>query len=161
MGRAKIDRVKLSQMLRDGKSQKDVAKALHVSEAAISKAKKELNINVVKNVALENAHRVVDKNLDAVAQLQKINDKANAIIDELSSSSERADKQLILKACSEIRGQLGLQLEILRSLHDFEAVAQFQSEVLQAIGEVTPDVRNRIIQRLKERRTIRQSLSIA
>ena len=103
----------------------------------------------------------VDNSLDAVSQQKRINERSNEIIDELTTSSERADKQLILKASSEIRGQLGLQLEILRSLHDFEAVAQFQSEVLQAIGEVTPDVRNRIIQRLKERRTIRQSLSIA
>jgi len=161
MPKSKIDVVKLNQMLRAGKSVKQCAEYFGVTPPAISMAKKNLNVATVRSAALENAHKIVSRNLDAVAQLQKINDKANAIIDELSSSSERADKQLILKACSEIRGQLGLQLEILRSLHDFEAVAQFQSEVLQAIGEVTPDVRNRIIQRLKERRTIRQSLSIA
>jgi len=116
---------------------------------------------VVKNVALESAHKVVDNSLDAIGQLRKINDRSNAIIDELSSSSERADKQLILKACAEIRGQLALELEILRSLHDIQAVAEFQREVLGAIGEVAPDVRNRIIQRLKEGRALRQSVSIS
>lgn len=190
MGRAKIDRVKLSQMLRDGKSQKDVAKALHVSEAAISKAKKELNINVVKNVALENAHRVVDKNLDAVQQLQKINQDANEILDLLMRWN-RGDKaalqvlesqvrkvrvgktekfveefkfkdprELALRAMQEIRGQLSLQLDIFKTMYDMAAIAEFQTEVLTAIGDVAPDVRNKIIQSLKKNRSVRQSVSI-
>lgn len=103
MGKTKINRVKLRQMLRDGKSQKAIARSMGVSEAAISKAKRELHINVVKNVALESAHSVLDESLDAISQLKKINDHANAIIDELSSSSERAYKRLILKACGEIK----------------------------------------------------------
>ena len=84
MGKPKIDRVKLSQMLRDGKFQKDIAESMGVSEAAISKAKKELNINVVKNVALENAHRVVDKTLNSIENLQKVNQVANQLLDELT-----------------------------------------------------------------------------
>lgn len=160
MPKPKIDIVKLYQMLRSGKSVKQCAEYFGVTPPAISMAKKSLHVAVVKNVALESAHKVVDNSLDAVGQLKKINDRSNAIIDELSSSSERADKQLILKACAEIRGQLALELEILRSLHDMQAVAEFQREVLGAIGEVAPDVRNKIIQRLKERRAVRQSLSL-
>ena len=45
--------------------------------------KKKLNVSIVKNVALENAHRIVGKNLDAVSQLQKINEQANKLLDEL------------------------------------------------------------------------------
>ena len=160
MTRKKIDKVKLNQLLMSGKSQREVAQLFGVTDGAISKAKKELNIVVVKNVALENAHRVVDKNLDAVAQLQKINEEANTIINGLSSSSERADKQLILKACGEIRNQLVLQLDILKSLYDLEGVAEFQKEVLSAIGEVSHSVRSKIIQRLKERHARRKSVSI-
>jgi len=79
----KIDKVKLSQMLRAGKSQREIAQAFGVTESAISKAKKELNLCVVKNVALENAHRLVDKNINAIDQLQKINDHANWLLDLL------------------------------------------------------------------------------
>jgi hypothetical protein len=79
----KIDVVKLNQMIRAGKPQKEIAQFFGVSDGAISKKKKELNINVVKNLALENAGRVVDKNLDAVEQLQKINDYANELLDLL------------------------------------------------------------------------------
>ena len=69
MPKPKIDKVKLSELLRVGKSQKEIAQVFSVSEGAISKAKKEVGIAVVRNVALESAHKVVDKNLNAIDQL--------------------------------------------------------------------------------------------
>ena len=177
MAKPKINRVKLNQMLRVGKSQKEAARYFGVSEAAISKAKKELNVAVVKNVALENAYKVVDKHLDTLAQLQKINEYANELLDLLmrwNRGDEEAleflsrkkgfqckdPRELSLKAMSEIRGQLSLQLDIFKTLYDVQAIAEFQREVLSAIGEVSPDVRDRIIQRLKESRALRQSVSV-
>ena len=156
----KIDEVKLSQLFRSGKSQRECAQVFSVTESAISHAKKKLNIAVIKSVSLENAHRVVDKNLNAVDQLQKINDQANKIINDLSESSDRADRELILKACREVQNQLRLQLEIFQTLYDMKAVQSFQNEVLTAIGEVEPDVRNRIIQRLNEKHAIRRSITV-
>jgi predicted transcriptional regulator len=90
----KIDRVKLNHLLREGKSQKDIAQIMGVSEAAISKAKKEFNVNVVRSVALENAHRVVDKNLNAVEQLQKINQTTNQLLDELTGEDQLINRMV-------------------------------------------------------------------
>ena len=193
MPKRKIDRVKLSQMLKAGKSQREVAQVFRVTEGAVSKAKHEFNLHIVKSVALENAHRVVDKNLDAVAQLQRINERANAMLEELTGEDKVIDRMakavqgaltyeadpqhqaayirkilkritedrlLALKAMQEIRGQLSLQLDIFKTLYDMESIAEFQREVLEAIGEVSEDVRNRIIQRLKEARALRGSLSV-
>ena len=157
MANGKIDKVKLSQMLRSGKSGKDCAKFFGVTEGAVSQARKELNISVVKSVALESAHQVVEKNLNAVDQLLNINRKANTLL-ELAIQAE--DHDTTLKAMREIRGQLELQLEIFKTLYDVQAVADFQREVLTAIGEVDPDVRNLIINRLKEGRALRQSVDI-
>lgn len=187
----KIDRVKLNQMLNTGKSQREIAQVFGVTEGAISKAKKELNISVVKNVSLERAHEVVDKNINAVGQLQKINVYANELLDLLmqwNRGDEKAlqvlesqvkkvrvrgkeeaiteykfkdPRELALRAMAEIRGQLNLQLEIFKTLYDLEAVAEFQKEVLTAIGEVEKDVRDRIIQRLKEGKALRGSISIS
>jgi hypothetical protein len=142
----KIDKVKLSQMLRSGKSQRECAKVFGVTEGAISQAKKELNINVVKSVALENAHKVVTKNLNSIEQLQKINDYANELLDllmrwnrgdkealqilesqvrkvkvkgteeEITEYRFKDPRELALKAMAEIRSQLSLQLEIFESL---------------------------------------------
>lgn len=176
MPKPKIDRIKLNQMLRSGKSPKEVAQFFGVSEAAVSKARKELNVAIVKNVALESAHKVVDKQLDTINQLKKINESANEILDllmrwsrgdedalqtlESQGQGKRDPRELALKAMQEIRGQLSLQLEIFRTLYDVQAIAEFQKEVLNAIGEVSPDVRDRIIQKLKEGRSLRSSISI-
>ena len=157
MANGKIDKVKLSQMLRSGKSGKDCAKFFGVTEGAVSQARKELNISVVKTVVLESAHQVVEKNLNAVDQLLNINRKANTL---LEVAIRAKDHDTTLKAMREIRGQLELQLEIFKTLYDVQAVADFQREVLTAIGEVDPDVRNLIINRLKEGRALRQSVDI-
>jgi dsDNA-specific endonuclease/ATPase MutS2 len=149
----KIDKVKLSQMLRSGKAQREIAQVFGVTESAVSKAKKELNLNVVKNVALENAHRVVDKNLNAIDQLYKINEAANKLLDELEQKPD-----LKLRAMAEIRNQLKLQLEIFQCLYDMKAVQEFQDEVLTAIGDASPDVRKRIIQALNKKRAIRSAI---
>jgi len=190
MPKPKIDRVKLNQLLSAGKSQREVAQVFDVTEGAISKAKKELNLAVVKSVSLESAHKVVDKNLDAVAQLQKINNAANQLLDELMGKEKVvqglatvvnkinegnpadvkeitklvkqiiSDKNTALKACQEIRGQLSLQLDIFKTLYDVEAVAEFQREVLDAIAEVAPEVRNKIVNNLKWKQALRSSVTI-
>jgi uncharacterized protein YerC len=153
MPEAKIDKIKLSQLLRSGKAQREIAQVFGVTESAISKAKKELNLNVVKNVALENAHRVVDKNLNAIDQLYKINEAANKLLDELEQKPD-----LKLRAMAEIRNQLKLQLDIFQCLYDFKAVQEFQDEVLTAIGEASPDDRDKIIRSLNEKRAIRSAI---
>ena len=190
MPKPKIDRVKLNQMLQRGKPQHEIAQHFGVTEGAISKAKKELNVAVVKNVALESAHKVVDRHLDTIGQLQKINQNANELLDllmrwsrgdqealqilesqvrkvkvrgseeEVTEYRIKDPRELALKAMQEIRGQLNLQLDIFKTLYDVQAVAEFQKEVLTAIGEVDPNVRARIIQRLKEGRIIRQSIEL-
>jgi Asp-tRNA(Asn)/Glu-tRNA(Gln) amidotransferase B subunit len=177
-------------MLREKVPQKEIAQFFGVTSGAITRARQELNINVIKTVALERAHEVAGKNLDAIAQLQKINDYANELLDllmrwnrgdkealqilegqvrkvkvrgqeeEVTEYRFKDPRELALKAMQEIRGQLVLQLDIFKTLYDVEAIAEFQKEVLNAIGEVSRDVRVAIIRRLKERRSLRGSISI-
>lgn len=190
MANKKIDPVKLSQMLRAGKSGDECADFFDVGKSAISMAKKTLNISVVKNIALENAHKIVGQNINAVAQLQKINNYANELLDllmrwgrgdgealqilesqvkkvrirgteeEVTEYRFKDPRELAIKAMAEIRGQLNLQLDVFKTLYDVEAIAEFQREVLNAIGEVSHETRDRIVQNLKKRRTLRTSITI-
>ncbi|GAI45130.1 unnamed protein product [marine sediment metagenome] len=164
-------------MLDKGKKQAEVAEFFGVSPQAISDRLKKLNLAVTKNIVLESAGKVVRKNLTAIEQLQKINTDANEILDMLMKLI-RGDKaalkdlekhpdfklkdprELALKACSEIRGQLSLQADLFDKMYNARYTAEFQEEVLTAIGEVKPDVRKRIIQRLKERGALRSTISI-
>ena len=180
----------MDQMIREGKPQREIAQFFRVTDGAISKAKNELKVAVVKNVALESAHKVVGKHLDTLSQLQKINEHANELLDllmrwnrgdsealqilesqvrkvKVRGKEEEAKeyrfkdpRELALKAMQEIRGQLSLQLDIFKTLYDVQAVADFQKEVLEAIAEVEPNVRDKIIERLKASRALRKSVSI-
>jgi len=157
----KIDRVKLNQLLRAGKPQKEIAKFFGVTEGAVSKAKRELKLSVIRSVVVERAHEVIDENLNTVQQLQRINREANRIIDELSKSSDRADRELILKACREVQSQLRLQLEIFQTMYDIRLVADFQREVLEVINNADPESKNRIVEALNKRRLVGPSFSVS
>jgi len=161
MGRkARIDKEELRRYLNEGKSQAWCARFFKVTEGAITRAIKKFKIETTKALVSEEGKRAVKHSLDAVDQLYMINEKANGILEKLEQSKKRPDQYLILKACSEIRGQLSLQMEIYKTLYDMKAIVEFQEEVLNAISEVQPEVRERIIKRLNQRRALAESISI-
>ncbi len=159
-----------------------------MSKGTVSKRLKVLNVAINQRVILHHAGEIVERKLDAIGQLQKINDYANELLDllmrwnrgdekalqiletqarrvrvrqseeEVTEYKFKDPRELALKAMGEIRGQLALQLEIFRSLYDMAAVAEFQKEVLTAIGEASPDVRDKIIHNLQKARAIRSTL---
>src|SRR5215470_2267257 len=163
----KIDDEVLYRMLvEEGRSQQETAKFFGVTEAAVSKRVKALNINLSRHVGLERAKEVTDCGLNVAHQLQGIND---VIQEELKWAVEEARKpgaerkaleQTIIDLTGEIRKQLRFQLEVIRSLYDIRGVAEFQKEVLDAIGEVSPEVRQAIVQRLVAKRALRSALNI-
>ncbi len=163
----KIDDQILYQMLvENGQTQSEVAAHFGVSEAAVSKRVKALNIQLSRHVALERAKEVADHGLNVVHQLQGIN---NVIQDELQWATEAARRPgadrkglqaVIIDLTGEVRKQLRFQLEVLRSLYDMRGVAEFQKEVLDAIGEASPEIREAIIRRLVEKRALRSALTI-
>jgi hypothetical protein len=140
---------------------------------------------------MEMAPKIIEKKLNAVEQLQKINGYANELLDlvmrwnrgeevalQILESQVRMVKvgqgkdvewikdykfkdprEIALKAMLEIRGQLGLQLEIFKTLYGLEAQQDFQEEVLNVIGEIDPNARAEILRRLNQRRLVRESFS--
>jgi predicted transcriptional regulator len=190
MTKQKINDRKMLKLLDSGMSQAAVARELGVTRQAISLRVKELRGKTTRAVVVKRVDQCVEHKLDAVAQLQKINDSANELLD-LCMAWGRGDevalqvlesqrttrtvkvgdeevpvdefkfkdpRDLALKAMAEIRGQLKLQLEIFATLYDMKAAAEFQEEVLTAIGEAAPDVRKQIIHQLNQRRAIRSAV---
>jgi len=149
-----------------------------------------LNIAINRNVGIRSAHRIVEREINALDQLRKINRYANELLDlfmrcgrgdgealrivesqvrkvkisgqeeEISEYKFKDPRELALKAMLEIRGQLKLQLEIYQALFDMRAVQQFQTEVLETIGSVSTEAREEIIRRLTERNAIRSALDL-
>jgi predicted transcriptional regulator len=70
-------------------------------------------------------------------------------------------RELALKAMAEIRGQLKMQLEIFQALFSLQAAEEFQNVVLETIAEVDPKVRNEIIRRINNKRTVRSAVRLS
>jgi len=164
MSKMKISNIELEQLVRDGFGVSDIARKVGVSKGTVSRRLSALNVAITKNVTLHHAGAIVEKKPDALGQLQKINDNANELLDllmrwnrgneaalqilegqvrkvkirgseeEITEYKFKDPRELALKAMAEIREQLNLQLEIFKSLYDMSAVAEFQKEVLEAIG---------------------------
>jgi len=195
MSKQKFDRVLMYQMLNepgpDGKKRTatEVAEFFGVSITAVCKARKELRIGVIKNVALENASEIVKKELDVMDQLHNINKHSKEILEDLISKIKKQPtktmdvkgmkdiRALALDTAAEIRQQLNFQVEIFKTLSDFKIMAEFQREVLDVIGNANKcpacgeeirclkcgksiDLRGEIIKRLKEAKALRTSVRL-
>lgn len=187
MSKMKVSNIELEQLVRQGWGVSEIARRVGVCKGTVSTRLKSLKVAVTKNVTLHHAGEIVEKKLDAIAQLQKINDYANELLDllmrwnrddeealqilksqvrkvkvrgseeEVTEYKFKDPRELALKAMGEIRGQLGLQLEIFKALYDMAAVAEFQKEVLEAIKNASPEIRDQIVYNLQKRRAIRST----
>jgi AcrR family transcriptional regulator len=188
MSETKLSNIELEQVVRDGFGVSEIARKVGVSKGTVSKRLKALNVAITKNATLRHAGEIVERKLDAIGQLQKINDNANELLDllmrwnrgdeaalqilesqvrkvkvrgqeeEVAEYRFKDPRELALKAMAEIRGQLNLQLEIFKTLYDMAAVAEFQKEVLDAIASVSQETRDKIVHRLQEKRIIQSTL---
>ena len=166
----KISDDKLFQLIKDGNSPAEIARKMGVTKGAVSKRLKTLNMAITKDVTFRKVDKIIRKEINAVDQLQKINEHANELLEramrvirgeETSQyDMQRDPREVALKAMQEIRGQLKLQLDIFQVLYDMRAVAEFQQEVLEAIGDASPEVREKIIRNLQERKAVRSTLEL-
>jgi len=178
MSPRKFSDIELEQLVREGNGVSQIARLLGVSKGTVSKRLKQLNVGITKNITLHHAGEIVKKEINAAEQLLKINRTANELLDLLMAcvNGDEKTKQKAMekvapllgpksgpldaavKIKAEIRQQLKLQLEIFQALYDMQAVAEFQKEVLEAIGEADLETRDRIIRNLQKRSAIRSTL---
>jgi hypothetical protein len=189
----KVSNLELEQLVREGNGVSMIARKLGVAKGTVSKRLKKLNTAVTQNVALHRAGEIVERKINAIEQLQKINDYANELLDLLmrwNRGEEEAlqiletqvatkqvrvgdqvefvrefkfkdPRELALKAMQEIRGQMNLQLDIFKTLYDMAAAAEFQKEVLEAINDADPKLRDQIVRNLQKARVVRSTLEFS
>jgi hypothetical protein len=167
MAPTKVPDHELREFLDSGHTQAQAARHFGVSEPAIYKRLKKLRGLTTRVVALEHAGQVVEqKQLSATARLEHVQrvidgELAWAVIEARRDGVNRADlADVILKLTAEVRQQLGLQLQITRTLIDLREVRDFRQTVVDVIAQESPEVGRRIVARLKEKRALRQSATL-
>jgi predicted RNA polymerase sigma factor len=166
MAPPKFTDTELRAFLDAGHTQADAARHFGVSEPAIHQRLKRMKAFTSHVVALEKAGEVVEEKLSATARLERI----QQVIDEelawavTQARQEGADRaalvDTILRLSGEVRHQLGLQLDISRTLVDLRVLKEFHETVVDAIREESPETARRIVARLKERRALRPSADL-
>ncbi len=94
------------------------------------------------------------------SQVRKVRTGKGEKAEEITEYRFRDPRELAFKAMQEIHGQLKLQLEIFQTLYSMQAVRQFETEVLEIIGNVSPEARDEIINRLSEKNGQRSNLDL-
>jgi IS30 family transposase len=162
----------LERLYKAGLTGVEMAKALGCAPSSISKAMKRMNLEVQKQALIRSSEDIIESRLGAADQLIKINEVATSLLDKLTEKmkvelakedndlSLKDTAHLALKAVAEIRSQIDLHAKIHQGIMAAQDVADFQKEVLDAINEVAPEVRIRIVERIKERRLLRSAIRV-
>ena len=83
MARRKFSDLELGERIREGKSVKDIAAEFGVSPRAVYKRAKQLNLNIGKEIMMNQAAVIVKQEINAADQLMKINETSNELLDLL------------------------------------------------------------------------------
>jgi hypothetical protein len=156
----KVDPIEMERLIQKGKKNVEIARHFGVSPAAITLARKALKKDVVKNVALENAHRIVGQQIDAMAQLNNAVQKVNALIERFDGREDKDGADIYLKALAESRKQISTLMEIAKTMMDYEAVQEFQAAVLETIASVDDSLKQQILKKLRQSKAIRAAVTI-
>jgi molybdenum-dependent DNA-binding transcriptional regulator ModE len=92
--KSRIDDKQLLQLMRNGNTVSEAARKMGVSKGSISRRLKALNIAINRNVTIRAAHKIVDREINALDQLQKINRDANELLDLLMRWNRGEDDAL-------------------------------------------------------------------
>lgn len=174
------DEVLVELLVRRGQTQRSAAEFFGVTEAAVSKRKKKLDLAVNTQVALFsapmvlNAHLTQSENLSVLSrQVQDLIDLVQLVVhgDQTQRSVIEARQKLrrlagrkgdigslAVKLFSELRKQLEFIFTQQREIYSLKRVEEFQSVVLDEIGKASPELRKRVVQRLMEVQAARSSL---
>jgi predicted transcriptional regulator len=143
--------------------------------AVVKKVEEAVDYNIDAVKQLSKINEYANELLDLLMRWNRGDDEALQILetqvktkkvrvgDEIEFIREfkfKDPRQMALQAMGEIRNQLKLQLEIFQCLYDMQAVQEFQEEVLNAISEVDPSVRARILQNLGKKRALRSAVKL-
>ncbi len=177
----KIDHdVLIKLLVEHGMKQVHVAGFFGVSQAAVSKARKRLDVAVSKDIALFSAGKMLDAKLTLSDQLEALGEQCRGLLKMIHlvlhgdpGTQEYRDSNtklrrlagqnrdiggFLIKLQAELRKQLEFVFKMQSEMYSLKKVEEFQSIVLEEIRLADPDVQQRIVSRLTEINAVHSSL---
>ena len=150
--RAKIDKVKLGELLAQGKSQAHCARIFNVSEMAISKAVRRFSITVAKRVAgKKEARELVKRKITAMDVLMEdllnLRDKLNWIEDNKPLTAKTMKQgwlDKVLGIIGESRRLVATMTDVRIKIYSVEKVEKALMIMYEEIGKESIELQKRI-----------------
>jgi len=165
MPQRKVDLTKLDQLIKAGKSPKEIAEFFHVSEVAVWKARKKLGLTIVSTLTPEATNKIIESDLDLIARMRKLVQVVNEQLKEAekdilkaTGQEKRSTQELLIKIVSEARKQVETVLHVGQVWYTHQAYGDFLEEVSNYIDQMSPGAKQRILEGLQKRQALRSSL---
>jgi transcriptional regulator with XRE-family HTH domain len=156
--------IELEKLLAMGKSQSEAARLLGFSKQAVSKALKKKK-QVIEGVPAK-ISQTVKFSHDGLGPFKKVMETVMGEIKYLNAKIKTAqdeDREKLnmqrLKYCSEARKEFELALLIDEKRFNIEEILKFRDFVLEKIGEVDEETRDKILEGLRRGRALRRALA--
>jgi predicted transcriptional regulator len=169
----------LRLMSEEGLSQRDAGARLGLSESSTSKCLKRFRTRTAKAMALSApVGEMIRKQLDEAGVVVQLAEDAQGLIDliksvlqtegtehyELKSKLRRvcngSPDKFLVSLMAETRKQVELHFSMREKYCNMERVAEFQRVVMEEIQRENPETAQRIVARLVQTRTLRDSIDM-
>jgi len=156
----KIDRNKVRLLMEKNLTQAQMAKRLKCTSRTIANHVKYIKEHDEIHIAeaVEGTPQIitarVNKSFDVLGQLTHINEVTLKILKQAGKKPE-----LALRAVSQVKDQISLAVNVLKELHSAEVSQKFQESVMEILEECDPDLRMKVLTRLREKSITRRALN--
>jgi hypothetical protein len=155
----KVDLLELERLLGSGRTMEQIAQRMGVNKGTISKNAKALKFCGAKDVVLRSAARINDQKISAMERLNSLMETVQSelrytqeAMKDTKGGERREWQDSLIKHAAELRKQLSLLREIMQAAYDIQMVEEFKAVVMEEIGNESPETRQRIFERIKQRR---------
>jgi len=134
------------------------------------------NIDTVNQLRTMNDHiiaemkrcqRLITREDDVVLKREKLEDQVKRHPEDTELAKKLRDmaggnfnnilkiQDNIIKISGEVRKQIELQVKIYETIFNVQMVSEFQEEIIEILRQVEPELKDMIIKKLRERRSLR------
>jgi predicted ArsR family transcriptional regulator len=175
MATRKFEDSKLKQLVKRGFTVNEIAEKLNVTTNAVRRRLKLLDVAVAKQVTVSprDAREVVSAGVDAMGRLQDLHERAYSLLDTLEKvgkgelpqeaveaylAGKTSPAEAHYKLLGECRKQLQTAMEFTKFLRSAEEVEYFQRVILEEVRMESPELQQRILERLARRCQLASSI---
>ena len=167
MPQKKVDLVKLNELIKAGKSPKEIAEFFQCSQVAIWKSRKKLGLAIANNLTPEATNKIIEGDLDLMTKMKRlsrvVNEQLEEVqkdISEVTGGEKRAAQEVLIKIASEARKQIETVLHIGQVWYTHQGYADFVEEVSSYLDAMSPGAKQIILDGLLQRQALRSSLQL-